>query len=286
MGTEYGDGGILNRYLKPLEIKNALSDIGLVKSGRSFVQTALLSLLAGVFISFASHLAAVVLTGEVPWYGIKKLMSGAVFATGLILVMIPGAELFTGNNLMIVSVLDKKIKYSDMLGNWAVVYAGNFLGALFTVLMIVYGTGLVTGQLAETAVKIAAAKAGLTASEAFFRGIGANWLVCLAVMMAISSGDITGKILGMFFPVAAFVAMGFEHSIANMYFLPSGYFVMHLPGNSALLSDYINILTVNNMLGNIFWVTLGNIIGGGLFVGTIYWYIHKPSKKMLNIKED
>ena len=277
-GLLHRDGGKVENYLKPAEIKHALSDIGLVKSERSFVKTVLLSLLAGVFISFASYFATVVLTGEVHWYGIKKFMSGAVFATGLILVMIPGAELFTGNNLMIISVLDKKIKYTDMLKNWAVVYAGNFLGALFTVLMIVYGAGLVTGQLTETAVKIAADKAALSATQAFFRGIGANWLVCLAVMMTVSSRDIAGKILGMFFPVAAFVAMGFEHSIANMYFLPAGFSAMHLPANSALLSDYVNVLTVKNMLGNIFWVTLGNIIGGGFFVGVIYWYINKAVK--------
>ena len=277
----------MDNYLKPGEIKTAISNSGCVKSARTSMQTALLAFLAGVFISFAAYFATVVLTGEVSWYGLKKLMSGIVFSTGLILVIIPGAELFTGNNLMIISVLDKKITLKEMFKNWGIVYAGNALGALFTALLIVNGTGLVTGPVAETAVKIAAVKASIPASEAFFRGIAANWLVCLAVMTAAASRDITGKILGILFPVTAFVAMGFEHSIANMYFLPAGFITMNLSQNPGFVSDYQNILTVNNILKNISWVTLGNITGGAFFTGILYWYIYKPADETAeyNIKE-
>lgn len=221
----------------------------------------ILGFLAGVYIAFGAQLATR-LGSKIADPGIAVLVFGSVFSVGLMLVVIGGAELFTGNNLMFMSVLNGNAKLSDMLLKWLLVFVANFLGSIFIVWMM-YNTGLVSGGVADKAIAIARAKVHLSFGHAFFRAILCNWLVCLAVWLAIASQDVIGKLFGIFFPIMAFVASGFEHSIANMYFIPIGMFL-----------DKTHSITWGGFFHNIIPVTLGNIIGGAFFVATLYYFVY------------
>ncbi|MFZ5376201.1 MAG: formate/nitrite transporter family protein [Patescibacteria group bacterium] len=264
------------QYLPPNEISRELVAIGEKKSKLSFSKQLLSGFLAGAYIAFASHLYTLVTAGatEKIGFGPTKFLGGLVFSTGLMLVLIVGAELFTGNVLMIKALLQKKISLNGMLRNWSNVYFANLIGSLILVLLIMAtqvnrdAAGLTL--VGENAVKIASAKAALPISVAFFRGIAANWLVCLGVMMSIAAKNISGKVLAIIFPIMAFVAMGFEHSVANMYLLPAG--MMAAQGTDAVLNIY-------SILINLLVVTAGNIVGGGFFVATIYWYLNLRSNE-------
>ncbi len=276
-------------FLKPDEITKSLIKIGEVKAKTSISDLFLLSVLAGAYIGFAAHLATVIATGQTDWLGLKKFLIGAVFSVGLMLVIIPGSELWTGNNLMVVSLLEKRIKFSEMLKNWIIVYFGNFIGSILVALIIAKGSGLLDGVFGATALKISSAKLnsvihGTNHNTAyFFRAIGCNWLVCLAVLMALSAQSISGKILGIFFPIMAFVASGFEHSIANMYFLSAGIFAKTFPDAIQLsnLSPALlkNLNWVNIWSNNLIAVTIGNLVGGAFFTGTFYWWIYLKKGK-------
>lgn len=238
----------------------------------------ILAILAGAFIAFGAELMTVTVqgVGSSMGFGMAKFMGGAAFSVGLMLVVIAGAELFTGNNLMIISVLDGKVSFSKVLGKWGLVYLGNFVGSLILV-GIMYGSGLWKmngGEVGVTALNIAVAKVNIPFWEAFFRGVGCNWLVCLAVWMSLSSRNVVGKIFAIFFPIMAFVASGFEHSIANMYFIPLG---ILLKGQNAISNQVSNLSSLNwgsFIIANEIPVTLGNIVGGVFFVATLYWFIY------------
>jgi formate/nitrite transporter len=238
----------------------------------------ILAILAGAFIAFGAELMTVTVqgVGSSMGFGMAKFMGGAAFSVGLMLVVIAGAELFTGNNLMIISVLDGKVSFSKVLGKWGLVYLGNFVGSLILV-GIMYGSGLWKmngGGVGVTALNIAVAKVNIPFWEAFFRGVGCNWLVCLAVWMSLSSRNVVGKIFAIFFPIMAFVASGFEHSIANMYFIPLG---ILLKGQNAISNQVSNLSSLNwgsFIIANEIPVTLGNIVGGVFFVATLYWFIY------------
>jgi formate/nitrite transporter len=238
----------------------------------------ILAILAGAFIAFGAELMTVTVqgVGSSMGFGMAKFMGGAAFSVGLMLVVIAGAELFTGNNLMIISVLDGKVSFSKVLGKWGLVYLGNFVGSLILV-GIMYGSGLWKmngGEVGVTALNIAVAKVNIPFWEAFFRGVGCNWLVCLAVWMSLSSRNVVGKIFAIFFPIMAFVASGFEHSIANMYFIPLG---ILLKGQNAISNQVSNLSSLNwgsFIIANEIPVTLGNIVGGAFFVTTLYWFIY------------
>lgn len=242
--------------------------------GRTFV----LSLLAGFYIAFGAQLATVV-TQDAAQYvgrGIAALLGGSVFSLGLMLVVICGAELFTGNSLLAAAALHGEISWAKLLENWVVVLIGNFIGALIMVWLMYESRLWETGTVADQAVKVAVIKSKFSFWVAFVRGILCNWLVCLAVVMATAARQISGKILACYAPIMAFVAAGFEHSIANIYFIPEGILVAGARG----ITD--PALTWNNfLLANLLPVTLGNILGGVLFVATAYWYIHAvtPAKK-------
>jgi len=215
--------------------------------------------------------------------GMAKLIGGAVFSVGLMLVVIAGAELFTGNNLIFLSVLDRQVSVGKWLRNWTIVFLANFAGSLLLVLLM-YWSGLwkTNGNLVgATALSIANAKVNLTFLQGFARGILCNWLVCLAVWMAVSAGTVIGKVFAIFFPIMAFVASGFEHSVANMFFIPMG---LALKGQTAIvtaagLTDKLAHLTVGGMVMNLIPVTLGNIIGGAFFVATLYWMVYIRKEK-------
>jgi len=245
-----------------------------------FYKLFILGILAGVYIGFGAELATMVGHDVAKYLGVgmAKFMMGAVFSVGLMLVVIAGAELFTGNNLIFLSVLDKRAPVWRLFYNWIVVYIANLIGSLLLVILM-YWSGLwkTNGYLVgATALKIANAKVNLSFLEAFARGIGCNWLVCLAVWIAFSARQTIGKIFAIFFPIMAFVASGFEHSVANMYFIPMGMFLKNVPQVVAAAGypDLSNLNMYGFWIRNELPVTLGNIIGGAFFVATLYWFVY------------
>ncbi len=201
--------------------------------------------------------------------GLVKLVFGSLFPLGLILVVIIGAELFTGNTSYFASsVLAKRLKMNHLIRNWILVYLWNFVGALFVAYFIAYIPEILKGTQVEFLDNIAVAKVNQTWLSAFMKGIACNWLVSLALWAAISAQDISGKILGMWFPVMAFVAMGMEHSIANQFFIPLAIF----QDSSVTWTQFF----INNLIP----VTLGNIVGGGVLVGGLYWFVYDCKAKI------
>ncbi len=271
--------------LNSVELARKFVTIGEEKAALPLGKTLLLAILAGAYIGFGAHLATSVSTGNGELYGITKLISGGVFSVGLMLVVIAGAELFTGNNMMTMALCSRRVSPWGVLGNWGLVYAGNLAGSIFLALIVAWGSGLLAGPVGGTAIKIAAAKVsvegvgGVGHNFAFFlRGIACNWLVCLALVMAAASRDVTGKILAIFFPIMAFVASGFEHSIANMYFIPAGIFAAKCEAArvaSGLSAEQLAGINWTSMwTENLISVTLGNIVGGGIFAGMAYFWLH------------
>jgi formate/nitrite transporter len=265
-------------FKKPDEIAEQVVDVGIKKanlpSGKMFV----LAFLAGVFIAFGAVLSTIVSfdLGEFS-VGFSKFLAGSVFSFGLMLVVIAGAELFTGNTLMVIPLLEKKILFKQLLRSWAVVYVGNFIGSLFFAYLIFYSGiyNLSNRAVATYAVETAANKVNLNLLEAFLRAVACNWLVALAIWLAASGDDIISKMAGIYFPIMAFVASGFEHSIANMYFIPIGILLKDFVTTQVSLA---NLTWTGFILNNLLVVTLGNIIGGAFFVGCIYWYAYLRKK--------
>jgi formate/nitrite transporter len=254
-------------FKQPNAILEVACSVGQKKAENSIAKLFVLAFLAGAYIAFGGFLAIIVGKGvntETLGPGVGKLLFGGVFPVGLMLVVIAGSELFTGNcGLITPSCLRGNASWGGLLKNWVIVYIGNFVGSLFVAYFLAYLTGLTSGEPYFNATKaIAESKVHLTFVQAFFRGIGCNWLVCLAVWLAVSSEDIIGKIWGIWFPIMAFVALGFEHSVANMFFIPLGMF------NGA------NVSIGQFLISNLLPVTLGNIVGGAGFVGVIYWWLY------------
>ena len=256
---------------------------GVKKATASILNILILGLLAGAYIGFGAALATLVGTDAASKYGVgvAQVLIGSVFSVGLILVVIAGAELFTGNNLMIASVLGREYGLVRLLTRWAAVYGANFVGAVLLAL-IMYQSGLwkmASNAVGAKAIAIANAKVNLSFGEAFFRGVGCNWLVCLAVWMAFSAKDIAGKVLVIFFPIMAFVALGYEHCVANMYFIPMGLLLKGTSAAEGMGAAALESLTWGKFLvANLVPVTLGNIGGGAIFVGSLYWWVYMRGK--------
>jgi len=246
----------------PNEIARLVEHSGVAKARTDALTLGVLAVLAGAFISLGALFFTVVVTGSPAGFGLTRLAGGLSFSLGLILVVVAGAELFTGNNLLAMAWASRLIATREVLRNWAIVYAGNVLGCLGTVLFVVWGgiDGLAGGAVGETAVRIAQAKAGLGFGEAFARGILCNALVCLAVWLTLGGRSVADRIAAIVFPITAFVAMGFEHSIANWFFLPYG----------LVLGGQASVSLAGSAL-NLFSVTLGNMAGGTLLVAGVYW---------------
>jgi formate/nitrite transporter len=271
----------------PLQILEYTSDIGVVKSQRTALSLLILGFFAGAFIAFAaegSNMAAFNLFANPDTYGLGKVLAGTVFGTGLMLVLVAGGELFTGNTLILVAVLDKKVRLREMFRNWVLVYIGNFIGSIFIALMM-YKSGLFNsggGGLGGQTIKIAAYKTGLPFLSAFYLGIMCNWLVCLAVWVSFAAKDVLGKLFACFFIIGLFVTSGFEHSIANMYYIPAGILAkvnqawQEAAQISAPQLSGLNWLTFCTK--NLIPVTLGNIVGGAGMVGFLYWASLKKKK--------
>jgi formate transporter len=258
--------------------------VGVAKATSPWLSVFVLGILAGTYIGFGGFFSTTVTFDMAAKFGMgfTKMMGGAAFSVGLMLVVIAGAELFTGNNLMVSSVMSKEITFGTMMKRWSLVFLANFIGSILIVGLFYYSGLWKTGDgaLGLAAVKIANTKVNLSFSEALVRGIGCNWLVCLAVWMALAARQIIGKIFAIFFPIMAFVALGFEHCIANMFFIPTGILFMHhaaLPGIQGM--DLHSLTWVNFLWKNLLPVTIGNIIGGTVFVGMSYWGAYlRPSK--------
>jgi len=270
----------------PPEITNYTAEVAVRKANYSFGQLAVLGFLAGAFIAFAaegSTMAAFNLLAQANTFGLGKVLAGAVFGTGLMLVVIAGGELFTGNNLMIVGVLRQKISMGAMLRNWTIVYVANLVGSIFVALLMAH-SGLFDsgdGMFGAVTLKMAVGKVELSFLSAFILGILCNWLVCLAVFMAYGADSMAGKILAVFFPIWLFITSGFEHSVANMYYIPVGLFIKGntvYAGLAGLGPEALAGLTwVSFFIDNLIPVTLGNIVGGSILVGMAYWYSYNKA---------
>ncbi|MCE5257818.1 MAG: formate/nitrite transporter family protein [Chloroflexi bacterium] len=269
-------------FKSPKAIVEAASAAGCTKASLSVPKQLILGFLAGAFIAIGGMLAITVGSGSPAVStanpGLGKLLFAAVFPVGLMLVVIAGAELFTGNTgVLMPACLSGAAKWKNLFRNWGVVYIGNFIGALFVAFFMAYLSGLINAsgpapadlataslpyKLGLAAKSIAEAKIKIPWGQALLRGILCNWLVCLAVWMATAADDIAGKILAIWFPIMAFVALGSEHSVANMFFIPLGM----LNGANVTIGQFL----WNNLVP----VTIGNIIGGAGLVGTVYWWIY------------
>lgn len=272
-------------FLSPKEIADKWVETGANKCRFPVSKMFVLAVLAGAYIAFGAQLFLLVGSDTTMGFGFSKFLSASVFTVGLMLVVIGGAELFTGNNLIIISVLQKKASWGDLLKNWLVVYIGNFVGALIVALFLFWaGTWSLNSNLVgANALKVAASKTSFTFVQAFFRGILCNWLVCLAVWLATASKDVVGKLFGIYFPIMAFVASGFEHSVANMFFIPYGMLLKNIPAvitaTGKTVSSFANVNVGTLFTKNLIPVTLGNIVGGAIFVGFIYWYVYLSNVK-------
>jgi formate transporter len=293
-------GGIPIDALLPADMAVRAEQAGIKKANMDFMRTFALAILAGAFIALGAIFSTTVSAGSMSIssadgatafstglpYGVVRLLAGLAFSLGLILVIVAGAELFTGNNLIVMAWAGRKVSTLRLLRNWVIVWVGNFVGSLMTVgLMLATGQyKFGSGAVGVAALSTANAKAGLGFFQALALGIMCNALVCLAVWLCYSARSTTDRILAIIPPIAAFVAAGFEHSVANMYFIPMGLFVKAgAPGSfwtaiHETAGDYADLTWGNFFLNNLIPVTIGNIIGGAALVGAVYWFVYLRGK--------
>lgn len=257
----------------PREIARKVECLGVAKARTDALTLLTLAVLAGAFISLGALFFIVVATESTLGFGLTRLVGGLSFSLGLILVVVAGAELFTGNNLIAMAWASGRIGTREVLRNWFLAYLGNAGGCLATVLLVVWANvaSLGGGTVGETAITIARTKVDLSVAEAFTRGVLCNALVCLAVWLAMGGRSVADKIFAILFPITAFVAMGFEHSIANWFFLPYG-----------LALDREGGISVGGAVSNIVAVTAGNVVGGTLLVTAVYWVAYLRGERRPN----
>ena len=254
----------------PAAIATTYETVGTAKTGMSFGKTFLLGIMAGAFIALGG-LGSQIASVCAPNPSVGRLVSSVVFPIGLFMVLVGGAELFTGNCLIIVPVMSKKATVAGMLRNWAIVYLGNMVGAFFIALLANYSHTytFADGALAEAVVSTAVAKSGISFTDGLIKGILCNILVCMAVWCSFAADELAGKVLSLWLPVMLFIIGGFEHCVANMYFIPAGMIASYVYGISA---DGLSLF--GYFVTNLIPVTIGNIIGGGLCVGVMYYLIY------------
>lgn len=268
--------------LLPPDMALACEAAGTAKAGRDEVALVVLGVLAGAFIAFGAMFMTIVVTGagDLPW-GVARLLAGLVFSLGLVLVIVGGAELFTGDSLMIVACASRRITPGSLLRAWSLVYAGNIVGAVGTAALVFLAGqhGFAGGAVGKTALMIASTKAALPTVQLFFLAVLCNVLVCLAVWMSFGARSAGDKVMVIVPPIAAFVAAGFEHSVANLYFLPYALAVKYWAGPEfwtaigSNATDYA-ALDLASTAHNIVVATIGNLIGGSLMVGAVYWFVY------------
>jgi formate transporter len=274
--------------IMPAAMALRAEESGVKRASTDPVTLLLLSVLAGAFISFGAIFATTVSAGsaDLP-YGVGRLLMGLVFSVGLILVVIGGAELFTGNNIIVIAWASGKVKSRALLLNWVLAFIGNFAGAFVTAVLMFYTTQYTFGggAVGLAALSTAHAKTSLAFIPALTLGIMCNALVCLAVWMCFSARTTVDRVLSIVPPIAAFVAAGFEHSIANIYFIPMGLFIKAGAPDSfwraigKTAADFPELTWGNFLVGNLIPVTIGNIIGGSIMVAAVYWFVYLRKRK-------
>ena len=275
----------------PKEITQNYAALGVTKTQYPTSKMLVLGIFAGLALALSgvgATIAMATVAGTTLSY-VGKLLSAIVFPAGLAIILIAGGELFTSNSLIIIAVLDKQVKLTAMFKNWFFVYLGNFIGSMVVVLVTVYGGtySLFGNAAAVTAISTAVAKVSLPFLDIMLRAVFCNFLVCVAVFMSFAAKDVVGKIAALFLPIMLFVLSGYEHSIANMYFIPTGlltvrfYDYYHAYGAAYNLPDLASLTWGALFLKNLIPVTIGNIIGGSGFIGVICWflYLREPAKK-------
>lgn len=278
--------------LLPPEMAQKAENAGVAKANLGKWRMLALAILAGAFIGLGAMFASVATTGAAGnmTFGVAKVLGGLVFCLGLILVVIAGAELFTGNNLIVMAWASHKVSTRKLLRNWVIVYLGNFIGAAVTAVFVFWSHQYMNanGAVGVNALTTANVKTGLEFFPAFVLGVLCNALVCLAVWLCMSARTTVDKILAIIFPITAFVAAGFEHSIANMYFIPMGLLIKQFAPaafwntTGVTAADYANLTWGNFFVANLLPVTLGNIVGGAVMVGLVYWFIYlRPAGHLL-----
>jgi len=276
--------------LIPAEMAAKAQEVGARKAALGFWTMFALAVLAGAFIGLGANFSTTAIAGAsgVLPYGVTRVLFGLVFCLGLILVVVGGAELFTGNNLIVMAWASGRVSTGALLRSWGIVYLGNFAGALATAAIVFisrqYAAG--AGSVGLTALTIAKSKVELDFIQAIALGMLCNALVCLAIWLCYSARSTVDKILSILFPITAFVAAGFEHSIANMYFIPMGLLIKDFAPSSFWTAiqktpaDYASLTWGSFLLKNLLPVTIGNIIGGALMVGVVYWFIYLRGQRV------
>ena len=272
------------KMLSPEEVCRYVEEVGIKKANNKPMQTLLLGILAGMFIALGAY-ASTVASHGITDPGIQKFVAGIVFPVGLIMVLICGSELFTGNSLLSIAWAQKKISTGQMLRNWFIVWIGNFIGA-FLIAALIFASGLLsTGTVGGYAVKVAATKASIGFGPAIASGILCNIIVCLSVWGTYAAKDVTGKVLMGFFPIFAFIIAGFEHCVANMYYFSIGLLAKTSPmfvETSHVAIEKLDNLSVVGIFNNLIPVTIGNVIGGAFCIGIIYWIIYIKTNKSID----
>jgi len=263
----------------PAEIAQLVETKGVAKATAPAVPTLVLGVVAGAFIALGGVLATLIGTGSELGFGPTRWLAGIGFSLGLILVVVAGAELFTGNNLIVMAWVSRRVTLGGLLRNWALVYVGNLIGAFSVVAMIYIAEWwrLSENAVGASALSTASAKAALPFGVAFTRGILANALVCLAVWLATAGRSVIDKVFAIVFPISAFVANAFEHSIANAYLVPIGLLLKDradVVAASGLSPEQLAPLDAGGFLANLVAATLGNIVGGAVLVGLVYWFVY------------
>ena len=257
---------------------------GAAKTQYTIGRMLVLAILAGMFIALAG-VGATIASVTIDSPSLGKLLGAAVFPVGLAMVLLAGSELFTGNSLIIISVLERKAKVSGMIKNWVFVYIGNLIGGVLVAALTVYGGtfNLFSNAAGVSVISTAIAKVSLSFGDALLRGILCNFLVCIAVWMTFMAKDVVGKVAALFLPIMLFVLSGYEHSIANMYYIAAGIFAKNNSAYADLVAangaDMSKLTWGSMFTGNLIPVTIGNIIGGVLLVGVVYWYIYLSGEK-------
>ncbi len=268
----------------PAEVAKNYIGIGKGKVNTPIAKMFVLAILAGMFIGLAG-VGATTVSSTVENASLAKFVGACVFPGGLAMVLVAGSELFTGNCLIVIPLMEKEVTVAGMLKNWIVVWCGNFVGGCLVSLLSVWchQGSLFSNKVAVANISTAIGKCSLSFGDAFFKGIGCNFLVCIAVWMAFAAKDVAGKIIGLYFPIMLFVLEGFEHSVANMYYITIGLFAKsnadYLAAAQEAGLDLTNLTWGNMFVNNLIPVTLGNIVGGSVLVGLAYWFCYLQGNK-------
>lgn len=268
----------------PQEVAKNYIATGKAKVNTPVSKMFLLAILAGAFIGLGG-VGATAVAVSIPYVSVGKFVGACVFPGGLTMVLLAGSELFTGNTLLVIPLLEKEVSAAGVLKNWVVVYIGNIVGGFLVAAGIVYShqVSLFSNQIAVSVISTAAAKCTLTFGDALIRGIFCNFLVCIAVWISFAAKDVAGKIAGLFFPIMIFVLCGFEHSVANMYYISAGLFAKGIPAYAQAAAEAgvdMSVITWGSFFGtNLLPVTIGNIIGGAVCVGCVYWFVYLRKKE-------